>query len=86
MTPQGRNILAVTLLALLALPTGLCSLYFTPMGFVSLFGHDSLERSIGVFALVCSAAGWLICGVSIWGAVRLARSAKPDSPPREPAP
>jgi hypothetical protein len=86
MTPRGKSVVAVALLAVLALPTGLCSLYFTPMGLVSLFGHDSLERSIGVFALICSAAGWLICGVSIWGAVRLNRNAMRESPPNEPSP
>ena len=86
MSPQALKGIAIALIALLALPTGLCSLYFTPMGLISAFGHDSLERSIGVFALVCSAAGWLICGVSIWGAVRLTRSAGRASPPSEPAP
>lgn len=79
MTAQTKKILAVVLLALLALPTGLCSLYFTPMGFISLFGSDSLERSIGAFALVCSGVGWIICAVTIWGAVRLNRSANRES-------
>src|SRR5262249_23988395 len=59
MTPRGKKILAVLLLALLALPTGLCSLTFTPMALLSVFksGGDSLERSIGHFALVCSGRG-----------------------------
>jgi len=80
-TSTGKKVLAVVLLALLALPTGLCSLYFTPLGFVSLFGHDALERSIGMFALVCSAVGWTICGLTIWGAVRLTRAADAESAP-----
>ncbi len=67
MTPRGKHALAILLLALLALPTGLCSLYFTPMGFVSMLSHDSLEHAVGIFALICSALGWAICGVSIWG-------------------
>jgi hypothetical protein len=80
-TPQGKKVVAVLLLALLALPTGLCSLFFTPMGFASMFGHDSLERSIGMFALMCSAVGWTICGLTIWGATRLTRSANLQNPP-----
>ena len=86
MTPTGKKVLALVLLALLALPTGLCSLYFTPVGFVSLFGHDSLERSIGMFALMCSAVGWTICGLTIWGAVRLTRAANAESAAGDPPP
>ena len=84
MSPQSLEGTAIVLLAVLALPTGLCSLYFTPVGLISAFGHDALERSIGVFALICSAAGWAICGGSIWGAVRLTRKAT-DPPPNDPA-
>jgi hypothetical protein len=87
MTPRGQRILAVLLLVLLALPTGLCSLAFTPMGLVSVFRTgDSLERSIGEFALICSGVGWLICGLTIWGAVRLNRAANAATPPGDPAP
>ncbi len=87
MTPRGKNILGVILLLLLALPTGLCSLAFTPLGLLSVFrASDGLERSIGLFALACSAVGWLICGVAIWGAVRLNRSARAATLPGEPAP
>ena len=76
MTPKAKNVTAVLLLALLALPTGLCSL----------FSHDSLEHSIGIFALMCSGVGWLVCGVAIWGAVRLNRMAKLESPPADMSP
>jgi hypothetical protein len=81
-TPRGKKIVAALLLVLLALPTGLCSLAFTPMGLVSVFRTgDSLERSIGEFALICSGIGWLICGLTIWGAVRLHRAANAETPP-----
>jgi hypothetical protein len=85
-TPQGKKVFAVLLLALLALPTGLCSLFFTPVGIGSLFSHDSFERSIGIFSLVCSGVGWAVCGVAIWGAVRLYRIAKLESPPADRSP
>jgi hypothetical protein len=86
-TPRAKKILAVILLALLALPTGLCSLAFTPMGLLSVFKNsDSLEQSIGMFALVCSGVGWLICGLAIWGALRLNRAANAAATPSNPAP
>jgi len=86
MTPKAKTVTAVLLLALLALRTGLCSLFFTPVGIGSLFSHDSLEHSIGIFALMCSGVGWLVCGVAIWGAVRLNRMAKLESPPADMSP
>jgi hypothetical protein len=46
MTPKAKTVTAVLLLALLALPTGLCSLFFTPVGIGSLFSHDSLDRHL----------------------------------------
>ena len=86
MTPTGKKVAAVLLLALLALPTGACSLAFTPIGFASIRSHDSLEHDIGIIALLCSAVGWTVCGLSIWGAIRLARSARLQSPSGDPAP
>jgi hypothetical protein len=86
MTAKTKKVTVVLLLALLALPTGLCSLFFTPVGIGSLFSHDSLEHAIGIFALICSAVGWLVCGVAIWGAVRLNRMAKLESPPADMSP
>jgi hypothetical protein len=80
-TPNAKKITAALLLGLLGLPTGVCSLYFTPMGIISMFGHDSLEHSIGVFALICSGVGWAICALTIWGAIRLNRSAKAQNQP-----
>ena len=81
MTPTGKKVLAIVLLALLALPTGLCSLFSTPIGFKLLFSYLSPEWSIGMFLLACSAVGWTICGLTIWGAVRLTRAANSESPP-----
>jgi hypothetical protein len=86
MTPSGRKVVAVLLLALLALPTDMCSLFFTPTGIAAQFEHDALGRSIGVLMLVCSAVGWVICGLTIWGAVRLIRAANLESPPADAAP
>ncbi|HEY2134964.1 MAG TPA: hypothetical protein VGH49_03695 [Xanthobacteraceae bacterium] len=87
MTPHGKKVTAVLLLALLALPTGLCSLFFTPMSISSLFfSRDALENAIGVFALICSGVGWVVCGLTIWGAVRLNRAARLQQPPADPAP
>jgi len=84
MTPRAKKTLAVILLAL---PTGLCSLAFTPMGLLSVFKNsDSLERSIGMFALVCSGVGWLICGFAIWGALGLNRAANAAATASNPAP
>jgi hypothetical protein len=86
MTPQSKKVLAGLLLAMLALPTGMCSLFFTPTGIAAQFEHDALGRSIGVLMLVCSAVGWVICGLAIWGAVRLIRAAKLGSPATDAAP
>jgi hypothetical protein len=83
MTPKARKVTALLLLALLALPTGMCSLFFTPVGIASLFGHDSLEQTIGIISLVCSGVGWAVCGVAIWGALRLNRGAKLESLPAD---
>jgi len=80
-TPNAKKITAALLLGLLALPTGVCSLVFTPVGFASYFGRDALERDIGLFALICSAVGWVICGLAIWGGLRLHHSAVRDEPP-----
>jgi hypothetical protein len=80
MTPTGKKVAAALLLALLALPTGVCSLFFTPMGFTSM-GRGSFEHDIGVFMLLCSAVGWTICGLTIWGAIRLTRSANLQNSP-----
>ena len=86
MTPKAKKVTALLLLALLALPTGLCSLFFTPVGIGSLFSHDSLEHAIGIFALMCSGVGWAVCAVAIWGAVRLNRAANLASPPADISP
>jgi hypothetical protein len=86
MTPNAKKVTAALLIGLLALPTGMCSLFFTPVSIGSLFSHDSLEHSIGIFALICSGVGWVVCGVAIWGAVRLNRMANLASPPADASP
>jgi hypothetical protein len=84
MSPDGRKIVGFLLLALLAVPTGLCSMAFTPMAIGSFSAHDALERDLGTPALTCSGIGFTICGLSVWGAIRLARPKAPDAPPMDP--
>jgi len=86
MSPAAKKVIAVFLLILLAFPTSVCSLAFTPIGLASVFSSASMDRSIGEFALICSAVGWLICGLAIWGGVRLIRSANAASPRDNPTP
>ena len=86
MNPHTHKIIAFLLLALLALPTGLCSMAFTPAAIASFSTHDVLERDIGRLALFCSGIGYAICGLSIWGAIRLARPKAPNAPPKDPTP
>ena len=58
----------------------MCSLFFTPLGIGSaFFGRDGMENSIGMFALLCSGVGWLVCGLTIWGARRLIRMANRET-------
>jgi hypothetical protein len=84
-SPTGKKVIAMSLIFLLAFPTGLCSLVFTPMGLSSVFGRgDSMGFS--QLALMCCAVGWLICGLATWGAVRLIRSANAAPPPDNPTP
>ena len=82
MRAETQKRIFIAVLVVLALPTGLCSLYFTPIGLIGAFGPWA---SIGIFVLICSAVGWAICGVSVWGAVRISRSI-PGPPPSEPTP
>ncbi len=86
MSPEARKVTGFLLLAFLALPTGLCSLAFTPMASDTFLANDSLARGLGQFALVCTAVGYVICGLSIWGGLRLARPTAPDRPPTDPTP
>ena len=86
MSPDARKIAGFLLLAILAVPTGLCSMVFTPMAIDSFWARDALARGIGTLALIGSGIGWAICGLSIWGAVRLARPKAPDAPPSDPTP
>jgi hypothetical protein len=83
---QSKKVVAVLLLALLALPTGMCSLFYTPTGITALSSHDGLEWFVGVVSLIFSGIGWVICGLTIWGAVRLIRTAKLEGPPGDASP
>jgi hypothetical protein len=84
--PEARKIIGVLLLALLAVPTGLCSMAFTPAAMDSFSARDAFSRDIGRLALICSGIGYAICGLSIWGAIRLARPQKPKMLPKDPPP
>jgi hypothetical protein len=79
-TPSSKKLTAVFLLALLALPTGMCSLFFTSAGLVSVIGKDTVERAFGIAALICSGVGWVVCGLTIWGARRMIRTANLEHP------
>jgi hypothetical protein len=59
---------------------------FAPMAFDSFLARDAMTRDFGMMALIGSIIGWAICGLSIWGAIRLARPKAPHTPPRDPAP
>jgi hypothetical protein len=93
MSPNARKITGFLLLAFLAVPTGLCSLAVTPTAIGRFSAEDALardinpwSRDIGTLALICASIGFTICGLSIWGAIRLARARAPDVPPSDPAP
>lgn len=61
-------------LIVLALPTGLCSLAFSPMAIAGLFfSHDALERSVGTLAAILSGIGFVVAGVTIYFAARVLR-------------
>jgi hypothetical protein len=85
-TPNAKKITAVLLLAVLALPTGLCSLYCTPYGLSGMFSRDALTQSIAMLTLASSAVGWAICAGAIWSAIRLTRAARLENPPQDPSP
>ncbi len=76
MSRRGKKTLAMILLIVVALPTGLASLALTPLGLISIAHNaDAIEQSVGMVMLVGSGIGWLICGLTIWGVVRLKRAA-----------
>jgi hypothetical protein len=81
MNPHTRKVAILVVLGLLALPTGVCSLAFTPMAISGLWSRDSLAQGIGMLALIMSAIGFIICGVCVWGMVRVSRST-PTEPPK----
>ena len=74
MSDRASRTVAVIALILLALPTGLCSLAFSPMAIAGLFfSHDALERSIATLAAIMSGIGLVIAGVTIYFAARVLR-------------
>jgi hypothetical protein len=80
MSPTSKKATAILLLVFLAAPTGLCSLAFTPMA-LSWFWEKGMARAYDELALICAGVGWAICGLTIWGAVRLTRPTALDPPP-----
>jgi TRAP-type C4-dicarboxylate transport system permease small subunit len=84
MTAAGRQWLMI-LLALLALAPGLCSLVSTPVGIGMMFGTDGLERGIGQFMLMCSAAGWAFVALMIFLIRRVQRVSVTSPPPEDTA-
>jgi hypothetical protein len=83
---ETQKVAGVMLLAFLAVPTGLCSMANTPGAIGSFWEHDAIARSVGTLELIFSSIGWVIRGLSIWGAIRLLRRNAPDASPRDPAP
>jgi len=79
MSPTSKKATAILLLVFLAAPTGLCSLAFTPMA-LGWFWEKGMARAYDELALICAGVGWAICGLTIWGAVRLTRAAPPTGP------
>ena len=78
MRPETKKAIAELLLVVFALPTGLCSLVFTPMAFDRFVASDPYAQAFDELALICSGIGWLICALTIWLALRLRRSARID--------
>ncbi|NVO16836.1 MAG: hypothetical protein HXX10_22660 [Rhodoplanes sp.] len=74
MTETGRKVVLTVLIGLLALPSGLCSAFFTISGGALLFDKDPLAQSVSVVMLIGSAIGWIFCIVVLLGARRLRRS------------
>jgi ethanolamine transporter EutH len=66
MTATGRKFALTVLIGLLALPSGLCSAFFTISGAAMLFDTDALTRSASVVMLFCV--------LVLLGARRLSRS------------
>jgi hypothetical protein len=83
MSPEARKVTSVVLLVFLAAPTGLCSMVNTPRAIGSFWKQDDVSRDIGQLELIFSSIGWLICGLCIWGAIRLLRT-NPRGQPGEP--
>jgi hypothetical protein len=88
MSDGAKQAIAVIALIMLALPTGLCSLYFAPMSIAMFVSQDTLSRDIGTLAAVMSGIGFLIAGVTIYFAVRVFRRTErePAAPPRRDGP
>ena len=53
---------------------------FLLLAFLALPTQNSLAQGLGQLALVCAAVGYAICGLGIWGAIRLVRPNAPNTP------
>lgn len=76
----GRRIAAVLVLALMILPSGLCSLVFTPSGLMMIFAKDSVANAAGIAMLIGSTVGWIFCGLMILLYRRLRRGPPTEAP------
>ncbi|MDC7784187.1 hypothetical protein PQJ75_28195 [Rhodoplanes sp. TEM] len=75
MTETGRNFILFVLIGLLALPSGLCSAFFTIGGVGLLFEKDPVGQSLSVVFLGGALIGWIFCVLVLFGARRLRRAA-----------
>lgn len=75
MTLQQRRLAAGLLIFLLALPSGLCSLFTTVWGTAMLFERDALADAIGWTMLGGSAIGWAFCALVLYAARHMRRIA-----------
>jgi hypothetical protein len=82
MSDRAMRVMAVIGLIVLALPTGLCSLAFSPMAISGLFfSHDALEQSIGTLAAIMSGVGFVIAGLTIYFAAKVLRRPRGGADP-----
>jgi hypothetical protein len=84
MSPVTRKIIGFLLLVFVAMPTGLASIVNTSIAIKSFRGDDAWDRGLGIVQLILSGVGYVICGLSIWGAIRLARPRTANNEPYSP--
>lgn len=74
MTEAGKSFALFVLVGLMALPSGLCSTFFTLGGIGMLFERDPLGQGLAVVFLGGALIGWLFCAVVLLGARRIRRA------------